>query len=335
VIRLVSAVIVIVLVVAGSVYMADRPGTVSLVWQGWRIETSVAVALAALLLGFVVVAMVVALLLRLIQTPRYIRRQRRDKNRLRGYRELTQGLVAIAAGDGREAERQRQRAEASFRKGRLATPPLARLLAAQSALLRGDADAAKTEYGAMLDDPDATFLGLRGLIVQALKTGDDAAALDLTQRAKRLKPQSTWVLQSQLTLEARAGAWRQGLETLNEAVKRQALTAEAGRRHKAVMLIARSRQSQADGRQNDALAFAAQANALDESFAPAAIHHAELLAGRISTRVSMRCRREDGASAETSVSKVWITCGWGARDQAVSSTRKALPRRSRPASSSA
>ncbi|HTH95899.1 MAG TPA: heme biosynthesis HemY N-terminal domain-containing protein [Stellaceae bacterium] len=279
-IRLILSLIVIGLIVAIAVYMADRPGSIDIVWHGWRIETSFVVAVAALIIAFIVLAVIGWLLLRLVATPGNIRRRRRDQRRLRGYRELTLGLVAVAAGDGREAERQRQRAALSFRKGRLASPPLARLLAAQSALLRGDSTAAKSEFGAMLDDPDAEFLGLRGLIVQALKEGDDATALALIQRAKKLKPRSAWVLQSQLTLEARAGEWRHGLESLTEAVKRRAITNETGRRYKTVMLLARSRQAVSDGRDSDALTYAAQAHGLDEGFAPAAIHYAQLLSGK-------------------------------------------------------
>jgi HemY protein len=52
--RALPAIIVIALLIAGAIFVADRPGDVSLVWQGWRVDTSVAV----LIFGIALVAMI-------------------------------------------------------------------------------------------------------------------------------------------------------------------------------------------------------------------------------------------------------------------------------------
>ncbi len=39
----------------------------------------------------------------------------------------------------------------------------------------------------MLERPETEFLGLRGLIMQAIKDGDEDEALRLTRRAKELR----------------------------------------------------------------------------------------------------------------------------------------------------
>jgi HemY protein len=54
--RALPAIIVIALLIAGAVFVADRPGAVSLVWQGWRVDTSVTV----LVFGVALIAIITA-----------------------------------------------------------------------------------------------------------------------------------------------------------------------------------------------------------------------------------------------------------------------------------
>src|ERR1700749_1742541 len=94
----------------GAVLLGDRPGTVTLVWQGWRLETSFAVLVLALVLAAGAIWLILTLLARLIAAPGRIARRRRENRHLQGYRAITDGLVAIAAGDLRTADRLRLRA---------------------------------------------------------------------------------------------------------------------------------------------------------------------------------------------------------------------------------
>src|SRR3546814_2760390 len=66
------------------------------------------------------------------------------------------------------------------------------LLSAQAAQLNGDETAARRYFEAMLEKDDTAFLGIRGLLTQALKAGDDAEALRLARRAHRLRPDAAW-----------------------------------------------------------------------------------------------------------------------------------------------
>lgn len=296
-IRFLPALIVVALLVAISIFFADQPGIVSITWLGWRLDMSV----AALLLLLIAAAVLFRLLFGLLGTPGRVLRAQRDRQKLLGYRVLTDGLVALAAGDAKSADKARERAELLFRRSRIELPPLARLLTAQSALLRGDGETAKAEFNAMLESPETEFLGLRGLIVQALKAGDDAEALTLTERAKRLKPGAAWVLQSQLALETRSNEWRRAAATLKEAVRRRLVTADQGRHYKATLLIAHSRQAASGGHARDALSHAAEANGLLPGFAPAAIQYARQLrdGGRTGKGLDVleRCWKQDAHPA--------------------------------------
>jgi HemY protein len=277
--RAVLALVLILAVSAASVFFADRPGTATLIWQGWRVDMSVGLLVAGVTAAALLLWGGIAGLSWLFGAPRRLARRRREARRLSGYHALTEGLVAIAAGDTRAAERLRLTAERHFAKSRHATPPLTRLLAAQAALLRGDHPTARDEFNRMLESPETEFLGLRGLIVQALKEGDDATALKLTERANRLRPATAWVLQSQLALETRAREWRRAERTLSEALKRGAVTSDQGRRHRVALLLARAADAVRDGHARDALKAASRAHGLDPAFAPAATAYATLLAG--------------------------------------------------------
>ena len=136
--RALPALIIVALILAGVLALGLLPGRVVMVWQGWRVDTSVAV----LMLGVVIVAMAAAALFHLVRKiiggPAAFLRARRERRRREGYRALTQGMVAVAAGDAEEAQKHARKADVL-----LAEPPLTLLLSAQAAQLSGDEHAAK------------------------------------------------------------------------------------------------------------------------------------------------------------------------------------------------
>jgi HemY protein len=271
-IRVAASLVVIVVLVAVAVFFADHPGRVAIAWQGWQVETSVGVLAAAAVL----LALAVAALLRLVRligrSPRAVSRWRRERRRRAGYRALSQGMVAVAAGEPREAQRHARRADAL-----LADPPLTLLLSAQAAQLDGDENAAEKFFMAMLDRPETEFLGLRGLINQALRAGERGTALALAERARRLRPNTRWVTQSLFDLEIREGRWQAALDTLAEMVKKHLIPADRGRRHRGVILYELSRAAIADGEGRRATKLAAEAQRLTPDLAAPAAHHARLL----------------------------------------------------------
>jgi HemY protein len=277
--RALPAIIVIALLIAGAVFVADRPGAVSLVWQGWRVDTSVTVFVFATALLAVLAALLFHFLRLLIRSPRIIARGRRERRRRRGYRALSQGMVAVAAGDPVEAKRFARQADVL-----LAEPPLTLLLSAQAAQLNGDEKAAEKYFTAMLDKAETEFLGLRGLIMQALKRKDEAVALKLAERAKALRPKTQWVLASLFELQARAGKWVEAEATLAIAAKRKAVTALESARHRAVILYEQSQRAAAEHRDRDAVRLLAKAHALAPGFTQAAARYAEMLSAAGHTR---------------------------------------------------
>ena len=240
-----------------AVWLAEQPGVVTAEFRGWRLDTSV----GALMVGLVVLVLLGVggwLVYRWIMgAPGAMMEGWFDSRRRRGYRALTQGLAAVAAGDGAEAQRQAKKAEKL-----LAEPSLTLLLSAQAAQLAGDQEAATRAFNAMLENEQMAFLGLRGLTSQALRGGDQAKALTYAERAFRLRPQTPWVVHSLFDMQAQLGQWKAAQDTLDAGVRRKVVTPDRGRTLKAVLLIERSRAAERDGQAADALALAREAFAL-------------------------------------------------------------------------
>lgn len=266
-----------------AVWLAAHPGTVTIQWEGVRIDTS----LLVMGLGIAALAIVLALLFRLWawlrSRPRRMAERRTDQRRRHGYRALTHGLVAAAAGDTREARNAAKAAE-----GLLGEPPLTMLLAAQAAQLEGDDAEAERQFRLMLENPETEFLGLRGLMVQAEKRGDHAAARALAERAFKLRPSTPWVQRHLLGEQAVSGDWAGAMHTVDAAVKTGTLTHEQGRRHRAIYLYQQALEAEQAGDRRQALHLAKDAHDREPHFVPATVLAARLLSEDGKTRQAAR-----------------------------------------------
>ena len=269
-IRVLVYLVVIALLAAGAVWLADRPGEVSILWQGYRIETSVAIAaIGVVVLAFL--ALVAWAILRFVfGLPSAFSFASRARRRARGFEAISRGMVAIGAGDpvaaGRYAVDARKFA---------ASEPLTLLLEAQSAQLSGDRGQAEAAFKAMLDKPETRVLGLRGLFVEARRRGDMAAARAFADDAVRRSPSLAWANDALLDFHTAAGDW----QAARTAVERRAALrlADKGeaKRQRAVLLAAEALEAK-DREPEKALAAALEAVKLAPGLTPAAA-----LAGRM------------------------------------------------------
>ncbi|TWB41696.1 heme biosynthesis protein HemY [Nitrospirillum pindoramense] len=306
------------LVVALAVWVAQRPGTLRLDWQGYIVQTQVGVVAAALLVLAVVAYVLVRLFLLLWRSPRRFGAGRRTSRRTRGYQALSRGFLAVASGDTAAASRLADKAEALLNE-----PSLTLLLSAQAAQLAGDEAAAAGHYAAMRDrgaalkQPDMAFVGLRGLALQALAAGKTRQALELAQEAQALKPKARWPLLTQFDLQARAGDWTAAATTLDALTSAKALPPETLRRHRAALLVERSRAAEAEGNQDQALALARKAHDLEPGSVPAAVQAARLLAATGSARAATRALEQAWrASPHPDLAAAWGAAGEKAGDAA-------------------
>jgi HemY protein len=272
-----------------AVWLVERPGLVTVQWHGWRLDTSVGVLLVVVALLCALAAALYTLWRWLIGAPSTVFDIWGESRRRKGYRALTQGMVAVAAGDGVEAQRQARLAEKLLEE-----PPLTRLLSAQAAQLAGDREAAHRYFVAMLDDPQMAFLGLRGLLMQSLKDGDSTRALTYAEQAFQKRPDTPWVVRALFDMQARAGKWREAQETLQVGLKRKIVEPERGRTLNALLLVERSRAAERGGADQDAMDHAKAAVALAPEREPVAYRYAELL-----------IKRGDGRKAMKAIERAW------------------------------
>ena len=270
--RVILGLVLIAAVVAGAAFFSDHPGRVEIVWQGWQIDTSVGVLAVVVVLVVMLGSLLVTLAGALRRTPRNFRRRREARRRGRGEAALTSAVVALAAGQAAEARLAARRAETL-----LDGAPVALLLVAEAAQRLGETAAARRAYTALLERPESEFLGLRGLIGQALRAGEDDTALRLAERARRLRPDARWLVESLLVLEARAGDWQAARDTLAVAARRRSLPEERARHHQGVVLYELSLARERDGAAREAASLAGRAQALAADLAGPACHHARLL----------------------------------------------------------
>lgn len=271
------------LVALTAVWFADHPGQVAIDWREWRIETSVGVAAGAVAL----VAILVALLYRLwrwIRTaPRRLRAAREERRRMQGYRALTRGMVAVAAGDAEESLHLARRAEALLEE-----PPLTLLLSAQAAQLNGDERAAEKYFRLMLANPELEFLGLRGMLSSEMRQGDAAAALEHARRAYRLRPGSEWIQSILFELQLDASQWKQADALLTDVGRRGGAGTASLRRRRAILLLEHAAAVESAGDRAAAAQLADRAHQACVDFVPAAIAAARLLAGMGRTKRAHR-----------------------------------------------
>ena len=269
-VRVLVYLLVIAALAAGAVWLADRPGEVSILWQGYRIETSVAIAaIGVVVLAFL--ALVAWAIMRFVfGLPSAFGFASRARRRARGFEAISRGMVAIGAGDPVAAGR-----HAVDARKFVANEPLTLLLEAQSAQLSGDRGQAEAAFKAMLDKPETRVLGLRGLFVEARRRGDMAAARAFADDAVRRSPSLAWANDALLDFHTAAGDW----QAARTAVERRAALrlADKGeaKRQRAVLLAAEALDAK-DREPEKALAAALEAVKLAPGLTPAAA-----LAGRM------------------------------------------------------
>lgn len=257
-----------------AIVFADSGGPVRLEWLGWRVDTSVGVLAVAVILMVVIAAALYRFWRFLRGAPGMFGERRQSRRRRQGYQFLTRGMVAVAAGDAGEAARMAKKADTL-----LQDPPLTMLLSAQAAQLDGDEDAARRYFEDMLEDPDVAFLGVRGLLMQAVKAGDTAQALSYAQKAIALKPDSPWVSEQLFEQQIAQSAWADADQTVDNARRRKVISKAEAARKQAVLAVELSRAASQSGKSALALKQAQRAVDLDAGFVPAvAVLSQQLLA---------------------------------------------------------
>lgn len=262
--RAIFVLIGLALVTAVAFWMAETGGTVEVqVGEVW-IGVGLPIVVLGLLVAYLLLHGGFAVLRHIRGIPHRRRNARAARRRADGDAAVTRALIALAAGTAEAARIEVRRA-----RHLLGDTPQTLLLAAEAARLSGREDMAADAFKALAERPDARFLGLRGLLRQAMQREDWESAHRLAKEAEAAQPGAAWLREERKMLALRTHDWREAL----------ALSPPDGPR--AALALAASEQEPDPAR---AAELEKQAFAADPAFAPGALAHAKRLLAAGSTR---------------------------------------------------
>ena len=193
---------------------------------------------------------------------RYFDRSRERK----GFDALSEGLMALASGEGRFAKADKY----------LNKPALTNLLTAQAAELAGDRRMAEQTYRKLVQEESTRFVGVRGIMKQKLLDGDTETALKLAEKAFALKPKHEETGDVLLQLQAAKEDWTGARKTLSAKLKNGQLPRDVHKRRDAVLALSEAKDVFDDGKDIEAREAAIEANRLSPDLIPAAVMAARI-----------------------------------------------------------
>jgi len=267
--------------------IAALPGTVAIDIGEYNIEAPVPVFGLGLLALFVAIYLVLRGLGWLHRLPRALRERGAARHRTRGDEAVTRALIALAAGEANGARR-----EAATARRLLGDTPHTLFLASEAGRLAGRMDETEGALLALAARKDAAFLGLRGLLRDAMARQDWKDAASLARRAEAAHPGAAWLRAERAQLAIRTGAWAEALQ----------LTADPG--PKAALATAAAAAEPNTGK---ALALAKQAFEASPGLAPAALAYATRLraAGRERRAIAV-LRQAWGAAPQQDLADLFL-----------------------------
>lgn len=192
---------------------------------------------------------------------RYFSRNRERK----GFKALSDGMLALASGEGRKAMNKAHQADKYLNR-----PELTNLITAQAAEMMGDKKTAEKVYKELLKDNRTRFVGVRGLMKQRLSEGNNEVALKLAETAFALKPKHEETQDVLLRLQSENHDWKGARKTLATKLKTGALPRDVHKRRDAVLALSEAKDLIADETSIEAREEAIEANRLSPDLIPAA-----------------------------------------------------------------
>jgi len=190
-------------------WVADNPGTIFLKWEWLAVqmgrpgeEVGIPLTLAiTLLVGLIVAIMFIWGIIRsLIGAPSMLSRFFDNRKREKGYKALSQGLIAASSGDASTARKLTKES-----KRLLGQEPLVALLGTQTAILEGKRDEARENFKTMLADDSTKMVALRGLFLEAERQGEPEAARHYAEEAAKTDASLPWAGNAKLRYSASDG----------------------------------------------------------------------------------------------------------------------------------
>ena len=272
-IKIVLFVVVVAALALGAGYLLESEGGVQVTVMGTEYSFGPLQSVIAAVLLVIAVWIFLKLLSLLVATWRFLNGDETalsryfDRNRERkGFNALSEGLMALASGEGRVAMTKAAKAEKYLNK-----PELTNLLVAQAAEMAGDRRKAEETYKKLVTQDTTRFVGVRGILKQKLADGDTETALKLAEKAFEIKPKHEETQDILLRLQAQNEDWSGARSTLNAKLKYGNLPRDVHKRRDAVLALSEAKEILSDESSIDVQEKAIEANKLSPDLIPAAV----------------------------------------------------------------
>lgn len=278
ILKIIVFVALIAAITFAAAFVIDTGGEVRVSFGGQELSVTPLVALISLVLlvaGLLLLVKLTGLLIAILKffngdetaVSRYF-----DRNRERhGFEALADGMVAIAAGEGKTAMVKATKADRYLDR-----PELTRLLNAQAAEMSGDKAKAMKYYKQLLESDRTRFVGVRGIMQQKIAEGDTETALKLAEKAIELHPKHEATLDTLFRLQSGKKDWSGARKTIEAKVRAKALPKDVGQRRDAVLSLADAKALLENGDIETGKQAALQANRLSPDLIAAAVLASEM-----------------------------------------------------------
>jgi HemY protein len=270
--KIVLFVVIVAALTLGAGFLMESNGGIQITAGGTEFTLGPLQSVIAALVAILAVWLFLKLFALLIATLKFINGDETaisryfDRNRERkGFQALSEGLMALASGEGRLAMAKATKAEKYLHK-----PELTDLITAQAAEMTGDRKKAEEVYKRLVQNESTRFVGVRGLMKQKLDAGDTDTALKLAERAFAIKPKHEEVQDTLLRLQAKNADWKGARQTLNAKLKHGALPRDVHKRRDAVLALSEAKDVLDEGKTIEAQEAAIAANKSSPDLIPAA-----------------------------------------------------------------
>jgi len=270
--------VVLFVALAGALGLASSElvqgsGPLHFSWNGWIVETELWFAVLATLTLCFAAAWVWRMLWLFLEIPRGLSRRASQRCQERGFRALSQAMVALHEGRSSVAVAQSRKAARWMDDHTLPS-----LVAAQSLALENRTDKARDMYQNLLERPETATAGALGLLDLARTTDDTASALAACGEAVRHSPRDSRAWQALLSTHARTQDWNGASRALRRLARLKVVSRKEAERLEAVLFLKLAEEDLQAEKTEAAIHLAVRASKLDQGLAPAAILSARLLA---------------------------------------------------------
>ncbi len=192
--------------------IVDNPGSVTMLWFDYQIETSVAFIILVILLAAILLVLFTLIIRLIIASPSQFWKRRNVKQLNNGITELTYSIAALASSNITAAETHVHKVEKLLGK-----TPLTILLSAQIAKNKGNEAATHALLEQLLGYKETEYLAARSLSENASKNDNLPKALQLAKKALEMNPKDSSTALAVASIQIRLKHWNEAIASIQKS----------------------------------------------------------------------------------------------------------------------